>query len=304
MNAIIKVDHLCKSYGTLPAVSDISFHVETGQLFSFLGPNGAGKSTTINILCTLLSHDSGNVTIDGHSLQQDSQAIRRNIGIVFQESVLDPLLTVRENLRIRGRFYTSDRRTISRSIDRVSAMAGLEEFIDRPFGRLSGGQRRRADIARALIHTPKLLFLDEPTTGLDPQTRRNIWDTIRHMQSDTGMTIFLTTHYMEEAAQSDYVVVMDHGQIAANGTPSQLRSRYSCDLLKLYAPDGMELEQRLTDAGIRHTRQAGEYTVKLDHTLSALPVLTLCQDSIQGFQVLQGSMDDAFLGIIGKELLP
>lgn len=302
MNKIIEVHNLIKNYGNVPAVRDISFYVEEGKLFSFLGPNGAGKSTTIDTLCTLMEFDSGHVTINGLDLRQDGKAIRQRIGVVFQDSVLDALLTVRENLAIRAGFYTADKAKIKHAVYEAAAATELNEFIDRPYGKLSGGQRRRADIARALINTPKILFLDEPTTGLDPQTRLNIWNTIQQLQSKTGMTIFLTTHYMEEAAQSDYVIVIDHGEIAAKGTPAELKTRYATDTLRMSVSDEAAMHETMRELQLDYKVLAGEFTVKLPDTMAAIPLLEKCGAMISSFQVLQGTMDDAFIGITGKEL--
>ncbi|MGL4607515.1 MAG: ATP-binding cassette domain-containing protein [Eubacteriaceae bacterium] len=302
MNKIIEVTNLEKNYENFTAVKGISFYVEQGKLFSFLGPNGAGKSTTIDILCTLLQPSGGNITIGGLDLCHESQAIRQMIGVVFQDSVLDGLLTVRENLTIRGGLYTSDKIKIKNAVQEAAATAELGEFIDRPYGKLSGGQRRRADIARALINTPKILFLDEPTTGLDPQTRKSIWNTIRQIQIKTGMTIFLTTHYMEEAAESDYVIVIDHGEIAAKGTPTELKKLYAADILRLTVSDETSLQQVMQELALDFTNLAGEFVIPLTDTMSAMPILEKCKSYISSFQVLQGTMDDAFIGITGKEL--
>lgn len=302
MEKIIEVSNLCKRYGNLEAVRDISFYVEKGKLFSFLGPNGAGKSTTIDTLCTLLGYDSGRIQIDGHDLRKESQAVREIIGVVFQDSVLDPLLTVRENLTLRAEFYMSEKGMIKKAVYQAAQAAELNEFIDRPYGKLSGGQRRRADIARALINTPKILFLDEPTTGLDPQTRKSIWEAVRALRDKTGMTIFLTTHYMEEAAESDYVIVLDHGKIAAGGTPAELRTKYANDTLRLAVSDEPVLRQILEETRLDYMVTAGEFVVTLPDTMKALPILEKCRECISSFQVLQGSMDDAFIGITGKEL--
>ena len=302
MNKIIEVNHLTKCYGDVTAVRDLSFYAEQGKLFSFLGPNGAGKSTTINILCTFLDYDDGVCTVDGLDLRQNAGPVRGVIGVVFQEGVLDELLTVRENLWTRAGLYTSDRMKIKNAVYQAAQATELGEFIDRPYGRLSGGQRRRADIARALIHQPKILFLDEPTTGLDPQTRKNIWNTIRKLQAEQGTTVFLTTHYMEEAADSDYVMVVDHGQLAAKGTPSELKTRYSSDTLHLYPSDEAGLRRELQTLGQAYSVLSGAFQIKLPETRAAIPILEQCRDSIGGFQVIQGTMDDAFLGITGKEL--
>lgn len=302
MDKIIEVSNLRKDYSYLSAVKDISFYVERGKLFSFLGPNGAGKSTTIDILCTLMGYNGGEVTIDGLDLRQNRQSIRNVIGVVFQDGVLDPLLTVRENLVIRAEFYLSDKARIKKAVYEAAQATELCEFIDRPYGKLSGGQRRRADIARALINTPKILFLDEPTTGLDPQTRKSIWNAIKQLQKKTGMTVFLTTHYMEEAAESDYVIVLDHGEIAAKGTPAELKTEYATDCLRLSVSDESALRQILMDFKLDFTVSAGEFVINLTDTLKALPILEECKACISSFQVLQGTMDDAFIGIMGREL--
>lgn len=302
MNKIIEVSNLRKNYGNFTAVKDISFYVEEGKLFSFLGPNGAGKSTTIDTLCTLMDFNSGDITINGLDLRHDSGAIRQIIGVVFQDSVLDDLLTVRENLIIRAGLYISDKAKIKNAAYEAAAATELGEFIDRPYGKLSGGQRRRADIARALVNTPKILFLDEPTTGLDPQTRQSIWSTIRQLQIKTGMTIFLTTHYMEEAAESDYVIVIDHGKVAAKGTPTELKTQYATDTLRLSISDEVAMRQIMRELKLDFNVSAGEFVIKLPDTMAAMPILEKCRACISSFQVLQGTMDDAFIGITGKEL--
>jgi len=302
MEKMIEVSNLKKNYGEIKAVNDISFYVEGGKLFSFLGPNGAGKSTTIDILCTLLKADTGEVTVDGLLVGRDDAKIRRSIGVVFQNSVLDPLLTVRENLSIRASFYATNKNDIKAAVDNAAAAAEISDFINRPFGKLSGGQRRRADIARAFLNTPKILFLDEPTTGLDPQTRKSVWETIRQLKEKTGMTVFLTTHYMEEAADSDYVIVIDNGVISAKGTPGELKEQYAYDILRLYAKDETGLADELTRLRVDYRTAGRQYTVTLPSTLAALPFLQECSAYIEGFEVLGGTMDDAFIGITGKEI--
>ncbi len=302
MQKIIEVQNLQKSYGKIQAVKDISFYVEQGKLFSFLGPNGAGKSTTINILCTLLEYDSGEIVINKKKIGRDDNEIRNSIGIVFQDSLLDPLLTVGENLAIRGGFYFKEKNELRQAVRNVALITGLMELMDRPYGRLSGGQRRRADIARALIHTPKILFLDEPTTGLDPQTRKSVWDTIKRLKDETGMTVFLTTHYMEEADNSDYVIIIDHGEIAAAGTPAELKQKYAKDVLRLTVQNEQAVSEILNETNTEFLDSGDQYTVKLTSTLSAIPIVEKCRDFISGFEVLYGTMDDAFIGITGKEL--
>ncbi len=302
MEKIIEVKNLKKSYGDIKAVKDVSFYVETGKLFAFLGPNGAGKSTTIDMLCTLLPLDVGEVTICGNVLGSENDEIRKNIGVVFQHSVLDTLLTVRENLTYRAGFYYKSAREAAQAVRNAAAVTDIMGFIDRPYGRLSGGQKRRADIARALVSTPKILFLDEPTTGLDPQTRKNVWNLIQNLKQEKGMTVFLTTHYMEEAAGSDYVVVIDEGEIAAKGTPAELKSQYAQDLLRFSTRDEEALHAALGKSGHEFQTDSGRVAVRLPSTMSALPILDLCREYISGFEVIQGTMDDAFLQITGKEM--
>lgn len=302
MNEIISVDNLVKSYGPVEAVRNISFKVEQGKLFAFLGPNGAGKSTTIDIISTLLKEDSGRVTIKDNIVGIDDDKIRSLIGVVFQDSLLDDLLTVRENLLLRGSFYGLGKKELDKAIEKSAKACGVHEFLDRPYGKLSGGQRRRSDIARALINTPEILFLDEPTTGLDPQTRRNIWKTIKKMQVDSGMTVFLTTHYMEEAAEADYVIVIDNGEIAASGTPSQLKDKYTRDRLVMTARDIEELKVKIEKDGHKNTASADNIIVEIASTFDAIPIIDKYREDLISFEVLKGTMDDAFINITGKEI--
>lgn len=302
MEKILEVFDLKKSYGSVQAVKGISFYVEKGGLFAFLGPNGAGKSTTIDILCTLLAPDSGTATIDGHTISKEDDKIRSKIGVVFQDSLLDPLLTVKENLSLRGGLYGLPRTELNRSLEQAAQWTDVTEFLHRPYGKLSGGQRRRADIARALINKPTMLFLDEPTTGLDPQTRKSIWQTIRKLQQENNMTVFLTTHYMEEASDADYVIVIDDGLIAAKGTPAELRMRYSSDLLKLRGKSAAALKTHLDERKLRYTQHGNLFALPLSDTLEALPILDDCRALLENVEIMNGSMDDAFIGITGKEI--
>ena len=302
MDKIIEVKGLKKAYGSVQAVKGIDFYVERGKLFAFLGPNGAGKSTTIDILCTILQPDAGEVIIDGKTLGHGDSAIRSAIGVVFQDHLLDPLLTVEENIRVRGRLYPTTRAALTEATKRVAIAADVTDFLRRPYGKLSGGQKRRADIARALINTPKILFLDEPTTGLDPQTRKSVWDSIRKLQQENGLTVFLTTHYMEEAAEADYVVVIDDGLIAARGTPTALKEEYASDQMKLVPTDEQALLKVLAENNIEYTLTANRVVIKLAATIDALPLLERVKGRISGFEVLNGTMDDAFIGITGREI--
>lgn len=299
---IISVSGLTKSYGNVKAVRGIDFYVNEGELFAFLGPNGAGKTTTIDIICTLLEPDSGEITINSYTLGRQDDKIRKDIGVVFQDNMLDNLLTVKENLFTRGSFYSIPQKNLSESVERAAGAAGVKSFYNRHYGKLSGGQRRRADIARALVNTPKILFLDEPTTGLDPQTRRSVWDTIRNLQKETRMTVFLTTHYMEEAAKADYVAVIDNGKISASGTPSELRAKYSTDTLWLIPKDSENLRDFLLEQNIEFVLSGGSFIINIPNTLDALPLVNRVEKMISGFEVISGSMDDAFVKITGHDM--
>jgi multidrug/hemolysin transport system ATP-binding protein len=302
LSHIIEVAGLKKSYGAVQAVKGIDFYVEAGKIFAFLGPNGAGKSTTIDIICTFLKADAGTIEVDGNLLGRDDNAIRQSIGAVFQDGLLDPLLTVQENLRIRAGFYGLRGKQLEKTIREIAERVGIFEILKRPYGNLSGGQRRRCDIARALVNTPKILFLDEPTTGLDPQTRKSVWETITKLQRDAGMTIFLTTHYMEEAAEADFVIVIDDGNIVAKGTPSDLKERFTSDKLTMISKEPEALAARLTQAGLVPEVVADRVTLRVANTLAALPLLETYKESITGFTVTTGTMDDAFIAITGKEI--
>ena len=302
MEHIIEVSGLQKSYGDVHAVKGLDFYVESGKIFAFLGPNGAGKSTTIDIICTFLQSDAGKVVVDGNVLGKDDNAIRSSIGAVFQDGLLDPLLTIRENLSIRAGFYGVRGKKLEQVIADVAKRVGITEILNRPYGKLSGGQRRRCDIARALVNTPKILFLDEPTTGLDPQTRKSVWETITSLQRETGMTIFLTTHYMEEAAEADYVIVIDNGSIVAKGTPSDLKERYTSDKVTLVSKEPEALAAKLTADGLAASVVANRVAVPIPNTLAALPLLERYKDQFTGFTVTTGTMDEAFIAITGKEI--
>lgn len=302
MDKIIEVKNLSKSYGSIKAVKGISFYVEKGKLFAFLGPNGAGKSTTIDIICTFLKKDSGNIVIDGLELGKDDDEIRGRIGAVFQDGLLDNLLTVEENLMIRGGLYKNKKEDLKAAVDEIAEIMGITEILKRPYGKLSGGQRRRCDIARALINKPQILFLDEPTTGLDPQTRKSVWETIQRLQKSNNMTLFLTTHYMEEAAEADYVIIIDEGQIAAKGTPAFLRETYAKDKLSLMCRDVKAVSGLLAQKNIENVIISDCVCVELKETMEALQIVQDVKEYITGFEVTAGTMDDAFIGITGKEI--
>lgn len=276
---MISVKNLEKSYAEVQAVKGISFAVKEGSLFSFLGVNGAGKSTTINMLTTLLPKTAGQVTIGGYDIDKNPMQIKSLIGIVFQDSVLDGELTVEENLYVRGSLYHFSGKQLKEAVNRSAKLTQLSDIMNQRYQTLSGGQRRRADIARALINQPKLLFLDEPTTGLDPKTRKDIWKTVRDLQRNTGMTVFLTTHYMEEAAESDHIEIIHKGEIKANGTPVSLKEAYAKDLLKLHTLDGQIIEKQV------------------NHTVEALPIIDRHRGNIAHVEIISGTLDDVFLNL-------
>lgn len=298
MDSIIVVSNLTKTYQTQKAVNDISFSVKEGSLFAFLGTNGAGKSTTIEILCTLLKKSSGQVIINGYNLDQNNEGnIRKSIGVVFQQSILDDRLTVEENILHRGKMYGLTTEELKENYAFVTKYLQLEEIAPRKYRQLSGGQRRRADIARALIHRPKILFLDEPTTGLDPQTRQFVWKAVRQLQREENMTVFLTTHYMEEAAVADYVVVIKQGKIVAQGTPDDLKTNYAYDQLKLVFHDKIEGIEQLKQLSYPFHERNNIFTLQIETTLASLPILNRLEKNIKSFEVIKGSMDDVFINI-------
>lgn len=299
---VIKVSHLKKAYKEHLAVDDISFSVEEGELFAFLGENGAGKSTTINILCTILSKTEGDIEICGYKLGTDDDKIRDSIGIVFQNSVLDPKLTVKENLMLRGSYYGLSKKEIEHRLEKLGGSFEMTDIWNRKYEKLSGGQRRRVDIMRALINKPRILFLDEPTTGLDPKSRKIVWDYINHLRKDKGMTIFLTTHYMEETKDADHVVILDKGHIVSQGTPSELKTRYTSSRLVWYTPKSNEAESILE--GYEACYDADHYNVKITgtDTGSITEFLYKNKEKITDYEVIKGSMDDVFLNLTGKEL--
>lgn len=302
MNKIVEVKSLVKSYKDVKAVKGIDFYVEEGKLFAFLGPNGAGKSTTIDMICTYLKPDSGEIIVDGCRVGKNDDEIRRRIGIVFQDSVLDPILTVRENITLRGSFYGLKGKKLAEAVENACKIVSITEFIDRPYGKLSGGQRRRADIARALVNTPKILFLDEPTTGLDPQTRQNVWETIAKLQKENNMTVFLTTHYMEEASEADYVIVIDDGKVSAKGTPAQLKETYAKNTLRIVPENSKRLAEYFNSNKIEFTTTADVFVVTIESTVDALKIVDSIRDNIESIEIVKGTMDDAFIGITGKEI--
>lgn len=296
MDTILEVKHLKKSYGNLKAVNDVSFKVRRGSLFAFLGPNGAGKSTTINIISTLLKKDEGEVLLNGETAET---YFRRKIGVVFQENILDDLLTVKENLMYRGSLYINDKQGVLKRYQELRELLRFESYENQKFKTLSGGQKRRAEIARALFSNPEILLLDEPTTGLDPETRMIVWELIDQLQAQSGMTIFLTTHYMEEAAKADHVVIINKGQIVAEGTPAALKDRYSFDRLKIVPIDKETFVQTLNKLNQSYDKVSDEYILIIDDPMKAIELLNQLKTNIKQFEVIKGSMDDVFIEAVG-----
>ena len=298
MENIISIEHLNKHFGEVKAVQDLSFCVKAGELFAFLGINGAGKSTTINIICGQLSKNSGHVEIDGADLDRDPDRIKRDLGVVFQNSVLDAALSVYDNLESRAALYGILGQDFKKRFSELSALLGFEDLLKRPVGKLSGGQRRRIDIARALLHKPKILILDEPTTGLDPQTRKTIWNIIDRLRSQENLTVFLTTHYMEEAAEADYVVIIDSGRIVAKGTPLQLKNTYTGDFITLYSVS----EEAVKTLGVAYEPLRDAYRLAVPDTAAATALIVKHPEVFKDYEITKGKMDDVFLAVTGKAL--
>lgn len=299
MEHIIEINGLNKSFGDVKAVRDLSFHVQKGELFAFLGVNGAGKSTTISIMCGQLRKDSGSVVICGENIEHGLDKITRKLGVVFQNSVLDKSLSVRDNLRSRAALYGITGKEFKSRLSELAAMLGFETILDRTVGKLSGGQRRRVDIARALLHKPEILILDEPTTGLDPQTRKLLWDVVSDLRKSEKMTVFLTTHYMEEAADADYVVILDSGMIAAEGTPLELKNAYTGDFITLYGAD----KSAIDPLGLPCEALRDAVRISVPNTAEATRLIVGHPELFTDYEVTKGKMDDVFLAVTGKKLV-
>ena len=299
MSNIIEISSLSKRFGEVQAVNDLSFRVKEGELFAFLGINGAGKSTTINIMCGQLSKDSGTVQLSGVDLDSDPDSIKRNLGVVFQNSVLDKELSVQDNLQSRAALYGIRGKAFRERLAELAELLEFDDLLKRTVVKLSGGQRRRIDIARALIHRPKILILDEPTTGLDPQTRSTLWQVIGDLRKNEGMTVFLTTHYMEEAADADYVVILDSGMIAAEGTPLELKNTYTGDFITVYGAEESQIKQ----LGAPYETIRDAYRVSVPNTAAATELILKYPDIFRDYEITKGKMDDVFLAVTGKKLI-
>lgn len=297
-DTVIEITGLVKKFGDFAAVDDISFEVRRGELFAFLGVNGAGKSTTISVICGRLDRTAGRVTVGGYDIDRDIAKIKNKIGVVFQSSVLDRVLNVKDNLKSRAALYGIFGADFEKRYSELDGMLSLKELEKRPIGKLSGGQRRRCDIARALLHSPEILILDEPTTGLDPQTRKTVWAVIDKLRNAGGLTVFLTTHYMEEAADADYVVILNAGKITAKGTPVELKNKYTGDFISFYGNDGTVLEK----LGKPLRKIAGGYRIEVENTAEATELIKKHPELFTDYEISKGKMDDVFLAATGMTL--
>ena len=298
MSNIIEIKGLNKSFKDVKAVRDLSLKVREGELFAFLGVNGAGKSTTINIICGQLAKDSGSVIIDGCDIENRLDDVKGKLGVVFQSSVLDKSLSVKDNLESRAALYGIHGEEFEARLAELCELLEFSDILKRSVGKLSGGQRRRIDIARALLHKPKILILDEPTTGLDPQTRKLLWSVVSELRKKENMTVFLTTHYMEEAAEADYVVIIDSGCISAEGSPLELKNKYTGDFITIYSAD--EAQVRALDVEYEKIRDA--YRILVPNTAAATELIIAHPELFKDYEITKGKMDDVFLAVTGKRL--
>ncbi|ASJ11049.1 ABC transporter ATP-binding protein [Thermococcus sp. P6] len=305
----IEVENLVKKYGDFEAVKGVSFSVKRGEIFAFLGPNGAGKTTTVHVLTTLLKPTSGRASVVGHDVVKEPMEVRRKIGIVFQDPSVDRELTAYENMVIHGRIYGLRGKELREKIENLLKFVELWDFRDRPVKFFSGGMRRRLEIARSLIHEPEVLFLDEPTIGLDPQTRAHIWEYVRTMKEEHNMTIFLTTHYMDEAEQlADRIAIMDHGRIIAEGTSEELKKLVGKDVIYLRLQSPAEELKCLKADFIKGCKLLPDGRVRIDveNALEALPaIFELAGET--GVKILEASyhrptLNDVFIHLTGREI--
>lgn len=299
MEKVIEIENLHKSFKDVHAVNGLSFSVYEGQLFAFLGINGAGKSTTISIICGQLQADSGSVKVNGADINADARSVKRDLGVVFQNSALDKQLTVLDNLKYRAALYGINGEKFKTRLEELSVLLDLQPILKRTLGKLSGGQKRRVDIARALVHSPKILILDEPTTGLDPQTRKNIWEVISTLRKRDGVTVLLTTHYMEEAADADRVVIIDGGKIVAEGTPLELKNKYTGDFITVYGGD----EEKFSALGVKYEKVADAVRIAVKDSAEATELIVKYPELFTDYEVVKGKMDDVFLAVTGKNLV-
>ncbi len=302
MQSVIKAEGLKKYFGEVKAVDDIVLDVKEGELFGFLGVNGAGKSTTISMLCTLLKPTAGKLEVCGFPVGKEDDEIRKRIGVVYQNNCLDDRLTVKENLFTRGALYEKKKSRLIENVHKVCDMLELGDVYNRRFAVLSGGQKRRCEMARALLNTPRIMFLDEPTTGLDPAARKKVWECLRFLQKEENMTVFLTTHYMEEAARAAHISIIDGGKIKEYGTPFALKETYARDKLRLIPKKEawQDLEKKLAAMQVNAQKKESGFTVLVKDSLESLPILKETEEMLAGYEMLQGTMDDVFLTVRGE----
>jgi len=298
MEEILRITNVSKSFGKVKAVDNISFKVKKGEMFAYLGVNGAGKSTTISMICGTLKKDSGSILVCGEDIEKDSNYIKNKIGVVFQNSVLDQTLSVYENLKYRASLYDITGNEFKKRFEELSKMFELNEIKSQKIKTLSGGQRRRVDIARAIIHNPEFLILDEPTTGLDPNTRKKLWNIIRDLRETNGMTVFLTTHYMEEAADADFIIIIEKGKIITEGTPLDLKNKYAKDTIAIYNVE----ENDVMKLKLPYTKIRDGFKLEVDNTSVATDLIIKNKDVFKDYEIIKGKMDDVFLNATGNEL--
>lgn len=298
MQNIIEINNLDKSFQDVHAVNDLSLRVKEGELFAFLGVNGAGKSTTISIMCGMLAKDGGKVFIDGKDVDKDMREITKELGVVFQNTVLDAKLSVKDNLTSRAALYGITGKEAKQRIAHLAELLEFKDILNRTFGKLSGGQKRRVDVARALLNNPKILILDEPTTGLDPEARKALWSVVTSLRKNQNMTVFLTTHYMEEAADADYVVILDSGKISAEGTPLELKNNYTGDFVTIYNVD----EDKIKALGLPYENIRDAVRIAVKNTEEARDLIVRHPDLFTDFEITKGKMYDVFLAVTGKKL--
>lgn len=300
----IEIKNLKKSYdnGRSFAVNDISFNVEKGSLFAFLGMNGAGKSTTINIICSILEKDDGKIYINGQDLDNHSEKIKKEIGVVYQNSVLDEFLTVKENLKIRLNFYGLTKEEKNKNFKEIVELLDIDTLLNKNIKDLSGGQKRRIDIARAMIHKPKLLILDEPTTGLDPKARIIVWDLIEKIRKETNMTVLLTTHYLEEAEKASMVVIMNKGKIIASGSPNELKNKFAKDCIYTYVDFNDKFSKKLAELNYfsQYLEDKHAYKIEISNFEDAKKLFKNFPEMFVDVEIIKGTMNDVFLNVISE----
>lgn len=300
--AMIEVRDFSKSYGNFEAVKNISFDVYEGEIFGFVGPNGAGKSTTINTLCTILPKTSGEVLINGHDVSSEQKKVRKDIGVVFQDMTLDGKMTVEQTLRLHCDFYNIPKKEVDERIDFVLKLVDLSDNKKTMTAGLSGGMKRRVEIARGMLHNPKVLFLDEPTTGLDPKSRENVWKYIRELQEKEGTTIFLTTHYMEEAEVCNHMAVMQNGRIIAMDTPTNLKQKYTRPVLDISCIDEPKVKLCLDNNQLTYYPFGDKLRVEVGDPQQAMDILCRLKGSIHDFEFKHGTLNDVFLNVVERSV--